>query len=96
VTDSGRRGPGPVGWFFGCLLIAMGALMALLCGGCTAMFWVASLSNSDLASAGPMLVLSGVLGGIPALGGVGLIIAGWAILRPRRVPMPPQVDETFR
>jgi hypothetical protein len=94
VTDAGRQGPGAAGWFFGCLLIAMGALMALLCGGCTVLIWVSSLSTNDVSSAASMLVISGLLGGVPALGGVGLIIAGWAILHPRRPP--PRVDETFR
>ena len=95
MTEGGRQGPGVAGWFFGCLLIAMGVLMALLCGGCTAIFWITALSSGDLSSAASMLVLSALLGGVPALGGVGLIIAGWVILHPRRRP-PPAIDETFR
>jgi hypothetical protein len=87
---SGGGGPGAAGWFFGCLLIVMGALLAVFCGGCTLLFWVGSLgSGGSLNDESGILVLSFVLGGIPALGGIGLIIAGVAIIRGGRKRRPP-------
>jgi hypothetical protein len=86
------------GWFVGGLLITAGGLLVLVCGGCTLIFWIGALGSGSLDAAGPIMLLSGVLGGLPALVGVALIVLGVVTIRRwRSAPRPPpRVDETFR
>ncbi|MGH6909147.1 MAG: hypothetical protein ACREE0_16980 [Phenylobacterium sp.] len=82
----------PVRSFFGAALIAVGFLMMLLCGGCGALFFIAFLiggiasSNHEDIS---MVIMPIVLGGVPALVGFGLFVAGRALRRPASDPRPP-------
>ena len=84
--------PDPVRTFFGAALIAIGFLMMLLCGGCGALFFVtflvggiASSNHEDIS----MVIMPIVLGGVPALVGFGLFVAGRALRRPAAGPTPP-------
>ena len=83
--------PSPVQRFFGGLLIAVGILMMLLCGGCGALFFVGFLwsgltsSNHEDIS---MVVMPLVLGGVPAGIGLGLFIAGRSLARSPPGPGP--------
>jgi len=77
----------PVRGFLGAALIAIGALIMLLCGGCGALFFVAFLVDTlahpnDAA----MLLMPLVLGGVPAAVGLGLFVVGRGLRRPRHVP----------
>lgn len=91
-TDSrGRLGPSAV--FAGWGLIVIGALIVLLCGGCTLGLWggarefitdVQSITANPWGSMTALFVASLLIGGLPTLGGVALIWAGWRTLRPRR------------
>jgi len=65
--------------FFGAALIAIGVLMMLLCGGCGALFFIGFLisgvtsSNHEDIS---MVIIPLVVGGIPAVVGLGLFVVG--------------------
>lgn len=75
MTDA----PSPTRRFFGALLMAIGGLMAVLCGGCGATFIVVALVTMFTATAqdAPMLAGMGlVIGGVPAAMGVGLFWVG--------------------
>jgi hypothetical protein len=81
--------PPAQGQFIGWLLIAVGALMVLLCGGCTLVFWgvgvwtlIESPSAGGLGAMGLLFLMTGILGGLPAAGGGVLIWAGWRAVRP--------------
>ncbi len=79
----------PVAAFFGGALIAVGALMMFLCGGCGAvmlvLFAVGGIAHpNDM----PMVLMPIVLGGVPALIGWGLFLAG-RNLRRGGEPRPP-------
>ena len=82
--------PNPVTRFFGAALIAVGLLMAVLCGGCGAvflvMFMVEGLSHPSEMSMATMPLF---LGGIPALIGFGLFTWGRSLRRPRPAPWAP-------
>jgi hypothetical protein len=65
--------------FSGWLLLLVGGLVATLCGLCTAVFFVAGLIPHGDAS---FTRLSLLIGGIPTAIGVGLFLAGRALLRP--------------
>jgi hypothetical protein len=67
----------------GAALIAIGALIMLLCGGCGALFFVAFLVEAFAhpGDAG-MLLLPPLLGGVPAVVGLGLFIVGRNLRRP--------------
>lgn len=83
MTD--EHTPSPTQRFVGALLMAVGGLMAALCGGCGALFVIGGLLSlfSRNAQDGPMLAGMGlVVGGIPAAMGVGLFIAGRALRKP--------------
>lgn len=81
----------PVRGFFGAALIAIGALMMLLCGGCGALFFIGFLisgltssNNGDLS----MVIMPIVLGGVPALLGFGLFAAGRRLRKPSAPASP--------
>ncbi|HEY3798738.1 MAG TPA: hypothetical protein VGL58_10330 [Caulobacteraceae bacterium] len=83
-----------VGW----LMLVVGALMTLLCGACTLTMLVAGLGSGGRSEAGLGVVIAGmglVIGGVPTLGGLVLIWAGWRILRPPPTPTPRSVSKTF-
>jgi hypothetical protein len=73
--------------FLGALLMAAGAMVALLCGACTLLFGLAlgaasfrHGAHSDLGA----LALPLIVGGIPAAGGVVVFLAGLRIFRAGR------------
>jgi hypothetical protein len=75
-----------VGW----LLIALGGLMVLLCGGCTLIMWGVGVfamidqPGAEAASAAAgMFTMSAVIGGVPTAAGAVLVWAGYRILRPK-------------
>jgi hypothetical protein len=77
----------PVVVFLGWLVMAVGVLVALTAGLCTLLLAPSMFSGPGDVSAG--LVLLSVFGGVPALVGVGMVLAGWSIVRPPR-PSPPE------
>jgi hypothetical protein len=83
------------------LLITVGALMVLLCGGCTLVFWGIGLyalietpNAGGFAQMGLMMAITGLIGGLPAAGGAVLVWAGWRALHPLR-QRGMQVGSTF-
>ena len=85
--------PRPEGRFGGWLLIVLGGLMLLLCGGCTLTFWgvgVAALmedhSGGAWGAAISLFLTTLLVGGLPAAGGAILAWAGWRVLHPIRTP----------
>lgn len=84
MSDGGK----PVQAFFGFLLLAVGLLMAGLCGLCTGAFIVGGLSSlgRNVGDAGGIVLMALVVGGIPTVMGVGLFIAGRELLRGARPP----------
>ncbi|HWE99174.1 MAG TPA: hypothetical protein VG248_05205 [Caulobacteraceae bacterium] len=86
--------------FFGWLLIVIGGLLVLLCGGCTLTLWVAGLfslaqspGSGALGAGISMFFLTLVIGGLPAAGGAVLAWAGWRTLHPLKTPRA--VAKTF-
>jgi len=84
--------PDLVRGFFRFALITVGVLMMLLCGGCGALFFIgflvsgmASSNHEDIS----MVIMPIVLGGLPALVGFGLFMAGRALRRPTPGPTQP-------
>jgi len=72
--------------FFGWLLLALGDLMVLLCGGCTLTFLV-GLSGGRIGSGDVLMILIsvvfvGLIGGVPTACGGLLVWTGWRILHP--------------
>jgi hypothetical protein len=85
--------PDPLRGFFGATLVAMGLLMMFLCGGCGALFFIgfliSGLTSSNHEDVG-MVIMPIVLGGVPALVGFGLFLAGRTLRRPAASePKPP-------
>ena len=85
--------PRPEARFGGWLLIVIGALLVLLCGGCTLTIWGASLFSMGREpvnlAVGAMIttvIVTGLFGGVPTAGGAILIWAGWRVLHPIRTP----------
>ena len=85
--------PNPAGGFLGWLLIVFGALLVVLCGGCTLTMWgvgvVGLMEQPSAAAWGAVIgefffVL--LIGGVPTAGGAILIWAGWRVLHPVRTP----------
>jgi len=75
--------------FIGGLLVAIGGLIATLCGLCTAAFvigpvWYALSSHGEFAW--PLSVMGLVIGGLPTAGGVTLIVVGLGMIRRNRDP----------
>ena len=67
--------PDPLQRFWGGLLMAIGGLSAGLCGLCTLVFTVSSLTTSGEFAGPGMLVLILPIGGIPTL--IGGLLAWW-------------------
>ena len=65
--------------FLGCMLMAVGGMVALLCGLCT--FWVAAMFSQGTGDTGGALILPLVIGGVPAAGGVALFVVGLQMFR---------------
>ena len=85
--------PAPQSRFVGWLLLVLGALMVVLCGGCTLTLWgvgIAGLRQDHSGAAwGAMvglLVTTLLIGGLPTAAGAVLVWAGWRALRPARTP----------
>ncbi len=76
----------PMRTFVGGAMMAIGGLVAVLCGLCTATFMVAAMVPGGDKG---FFVMALVIGGIPTAIGVGLFVAGRAILR---APTPPPSD----
>ena len=73
--------------FFGGLLMAIGILIATLSGLCSAWFllmMVASPSSGGEFGGMGMLVIIGVVGGVPFLTGLGMFFGGRALVRAAR------------
>ncbi len=89
-----RPEPSPVQRFFGALLMAVGGLIATLCGACTAVVLVAGLANlKDSQGYGSMmLIMSLVIGGVPTLIGVGLFAWGRWLRKTEDRPTLPQAN----
>ncbi|MBW8813246.1 MAG: hypothetical protein JF588_07445 [Caulobacterales bacterium] len=89
--------PSPVQRFFAGLLMVVGALMAGLCGLCTAVFLVDSVvggGGGELGGGAGLAVMALFIGGIPTAIGVGLFVAGRSLARPAR-PVPPTDPAAF-
>jgi hypothetical protein len=90
----------PEARFGGWLLIVVGGLLAVLCGGCTLIFWGVGLvgltqtPGSDAVGALiGLFLITGLIGGVPAAGGAVLVWAGWRVLHPLKTPRT--VAKTF-
>jgi hypothetical protein len=79
----------PASWFFGAALMALGALMVVLCGLCSVVGFFAGAGMVSETGRGGVaaFVQSGALvlvfGGIPILIGVGLFLVGRNLCRQR-------------
>jgi hypothetical protein len=85
----------PVQKFFGAGLMAVGGLMAALCGTCTLFFLVSAADNlrypGGVVTAVGLGLLSALVGGLPTAAGFLLARWGWRLFRPApRVP-PSQI-----
>ncbi|HWF77411.1 MAG TPA: hypothetical protein VN694_09565 [Caulobacteraceae bacterium] len=85
--------PRPEGRFGGWLLVVIGALMVVLCGGCTLTFWgvgvVGLMQDHSGAAWGAMVglfLMTSLIGGLPTAGGAILLWAGWRVLHPIKTP----------
>ena len=81
--------PDPVARFLGAGLLAIGVLMMVLCGGCGAFFLLFYLVDglahpNDM----PMALIPLVVGGVPALIGLGLFALGRSLRRTPSRPPP--------
>jgi len=90
--------PRPETAFFGWLLIVIGALLVVLCGGCTLIFWGVGIAGAMQEPSGwgamvGLFFMTALIGGVPAAGGAVLIWAGWRALHPLRTPRT--VAKTF-
>lgn len=82
------EGPDPVVRFFAGALMAVGGLIAALCGTCTAGFVLFSVYEAVRYPIGAGALASNfaifaIVGGLPTLIGVLLFRAGWRRFRPR-------------
>lgn len=101
MTAPETPNPPAQGRFIGWLLIAVGSLMVLLCGGCTLVGWgiaifglVQSPNAQTLGAMAGVVLMTTIIGGLPAAGGAVLVWAGLRTLRP--LPQPgPSVAKTF-
>ena len=74
--------------FFGAALMAVGGLIALLCGLCTLTYFVMGANSlgkgGEEGSYAPIMMIASLLmGGVPTAVGVGLFFAGRGLRRPR-------------
>ena len=76
--------------FFGWLLMAIGGLMATLCGLCSLVFGIASFAgNRPAETFSPMLIVVIVLGAPPTVIGGFIFWAGYRLVWPKRKPVDP-------
>jgi hypothetical protein len=94
------RRPSPEARFGGWLLIVIGGLLVLLCGGCTLTLWGVGLvglkQDASAAAWGSIMglfVTTLLIGGVPTAGGAILVWAGFRVLRP--IKAPKAVAKTF-
>ena len=96
--------PDPVQRFFGAALMAVGGLIALLCGLCTVAYAGVALIAMAMNTSNLQLMLSGVFGGallVAVVGGtptvVGILIFRWgrSLYRPAS-RIPSEHTELFR
>ncbi len=92
--------PKPEARFGGWLLIVIGGLLVVLCGGCTLTFWgvgvVGLMENHSAAAWGAVIglfLVTLLIGGLPTAGGAILVWAGWRSLHPLKTPRT--VAKTF-
>jgi hypothetical protein len=86
--------------FLGGCLIAVGLLIATVCGACTLIVGAAAvMTGFDSHAQGTLalilisLAFALVVGGTPTAVGVGLVVIGWRLVRrPRPIPPP---ENTF-
>ena len=86
--------PRPEARFGGWVLIVIGGLLVLLCGGCTLTMWGVGLfglaeTSHDASAVGAVVglfLMTLLIGGLPAVGGAILVWAGWRVLHPLRTP----------
>ena len=88
--------PDPTRRFFGGLLMAVGGLITVLCGGCSLVFAGGSIvgaigSSGQLRDLPSWLLLVAVIGGLPTLIGIGLFIWGRRLYRPPKSLRPAQL-----
>lgn len=80
-----ERRPDPGDQFLGNALFAVGVLIFGLCGLCTGTFALYGLTgvvaSGDFGAIGQILLLIGIVGGLPTLGGFLLMRAGWRLSR---------------
>ncbi len=98
MSQTPARSPAVV--FLGWLLMAVGALIALTTGACTAWVLAGLFANGSggYGSAGGWALLSLLFGGVPCLVGLGLFFGGRRLARPlktpaRAIPVPEHDDE---
>ena len=72
--------------------MAVGGLIAALCGACTVVFTVTSLTTQGEFSGPGMLPLILPLGGIPTVLGGLIAWGGWRIFRPKRALKAPTLE----
>jgi hypothetical protein len=83
--------------FLGGCLIAVGLLIATVCGACTLLVSAAAVMSSfDSHAQGTLalvlisLAFAGVVGGTPTAIGIGLVVIGWRLIRRPRPIAPPE------
>jgi hypothetical protein len=92
-AEEGQTGQRFVG---GCLL-AVGLLIATLCGACTLLLAggilvsvIGARSAAQVSMFLPSLAIPVIIGGIPTAVGVTLAVIGWRMLRRPKPPPPPE------
>jgi len=95
TTGSGQQRD-PAQRFFGWLLIVMGGLILVLCGGCTLLMVGFGFAGGVTSSGAVIswLLVVGLIGGLPTAAGGALVWVGWLLVRRPRVT-PKKVGETF-
>jgi membrane protein implicated in regulation of membrane protease activity len=83
--------------FAGGCLLAVGLLIATLCGACTLLLAggilvsvFGSSSGAQVSMLLPSLMIPLIIGGIPTAIGVTLTVIGWRMLRRPKPPSPPE------
>jgi hypothetical protein len=70
--------------FFGHVLMAVGGLIALLCGGCTVVFLGMAAQTGNVATFATLGTAALVIGGLPTAVGVGLFVLGRGMAKDER------------
>jgi hypothetical protein len=82
----------PGGMFFGMLLMAIGGLITLLCGLCSAGFlWLMMSESRNGGDIAGSLVTVGIIGGVPIIVGVTLFLVGRGLYRSSKPKPDPNV-----